>query len=179
MDVRTIGVTAIVAALAAAAPATAAAKCANADVVPSSKATRKQAVKAVLCLINEERTKRELPKLKQSKNLGKAAARWATRMDRENFFAHTYRGSTFSKRIRATGYRRRTKSLRLGENIGWGSGSLATPAARVRTWMAGGLHRRNILSTEHRDIGAAVAGPPKRGSSGATFVITFGGPKRR
>jgi len=62
----------------------------------------------------------------------------------------------------------------VGENIAWGSGSLATPREIERGWMRSPRHRANILSQRFREIGAGVAaGTPER-AGGATYTTDFG-----
>jgi uncharacterized protein YkwD len=149
--------------------------CAGADVVPVSAATIAQAQKAVACLVNVERKAAGRKPLKLNSKLRHSATDWAQRMDDEDFFAHTRSGSTAQKRIAATGYLKGARSFRVGENIGWGSGTLATPAARVRSWMSGGQHRKNILTADLRDIGVGIAGAPQDGvAEGAVYVLNFG-----
>jgi uncharacterized protein YkwD len=70
-----------------------------------------------------------------------------------------------------------TRSWSLGENIAWGSGELASPAAIVRSWMHSSGHRRNILDGGFRNIGIGVAsGAPAdvQGQPAATYTTDFG-----
>ena len=64
----------------------------------------------------------------------------------------------------------------VGENIGWGAGSRATPSAVVRAWMRSRPHRAALLSRRFRSIGTGVAiGSPRSGMSGAaTYTANFG-----
>lgn len=172
-------VTGAVVALLAAAPA-AAADCSAAETPPASAAAVKDARVAVVCIINEERAARGLAPLTVNRKLQKSAASWATRMDKENFFAHEHHGSTARKRIVATGYTKNQSKFFVAENIGWGSGSLATPGARVRNWMAGGLHRKNLLHPKLTEIGVGIAGAPKADVNGGNvYVLNFGDVKKR
>jgi uncharacterized protein YkwD len=51
----------------------------------------------------------------------------------QHYFAHDSRnGASFADRIKRTGWTRSRRSYTIGENIGWGGGSLATPRAMVR-----------------------------------------------
>jgi uncharacterized protein YkwD len=153
--------------------------CANADVVPS--ASNVTAVRtAVLCLLNAQRTGHGLGALHSNASLAHAAGHYSQTMVREGFFDHVSPGgSTLSSRINATKYLSRgVRSWALGENIGWASGTDATPAQMVSAWMHSAGHRANILDSTYRDIGVGVAlGAPTKASSAstaATFTTDFG-----
>ncbi|MDP2712798.1 MAG: CAP domain-containing protein [Solirubrobacteraceae bacterium] len=165
-----------------AAPATAttatATRCANAELVPNrSNADRVRS--ATLCLLNAERTRRGLRTLTSERQLGRAAGSHSAQMVRLGFFDHVCpRGSTLNTRVRrGTTYLRNVRRFSLGENIAWGSGSLATPRAIVRTWMRSSGHRRNILDRRFRNVGiGVVTGAPDDvgGAPAATYTTTFG-----
>ena len=62
------------------------------------------------------------------------------------YFAHEGRdGSQPAERIRATGYLSGGGAWRIGENLAWGTGDLATPRAIMAAWMHSPGHRANIL----------------------------------
>ena len=51
----------------------------------------------------------------------------------KRYFAHDSKsGATFLTRIKRTGWTRSRRSWTVGENIGYGTGSYATPRAMVR-----------------------------------------------
>jgi uncharacterized protein YkwD len=161
-----------------AAGAAAAAPCANADVQPTA-ANVAQVRSATLCLLNRERTSRGLPALRQEPQLRKVASRYAGQMVTHGFFAHVgYDGSTLGSRVRShTDYISRAARWSLGENLYWGSGSLATPMQSVDGWMHSAGHRRNVLDGKFRDIGIGIAiGAPQdvAGSPAATYATEFG-----
>ena len=56
-------------------------------------------------------------------------------------------------RIKATTYLRDVTSWSVGENLAWGSGTLATPRAMVRAWMQSADHRANLLDRHFADVG--------------------------
>jgi uncharacterized protein YkwD len=92
------------------------------------------------------------------------------------YFAHESRsGAPFSARIAGTGWTHSRRSYVIGENIGWASGSLATPRAMVRAWMHSAPHRANILDGRFHLIGVGVAVGSPLGGSGATYSTDFGG----
>jgi uncharacterized protein YkwD len=129
--------------------------------------------------MNAERSARGLASLRAQPALAAAAGRYAIQMVDERFLAHTSpRGSTVLSRIRATTYLRGAQAWSVGENIAWGSGTLATPRAIVQAWMQSPGHRANVLSPCFRDVGIGItAGVPtqrqdKAGSG--TYVTDFG-----
>jgi uncharacterized protein YkwD len=128
---------------------------------------------AVLCLVNAERRARGLAPLRDAGPLRTAAQRFSADMVARGYFDHVSpHGSTVSSRVRGAGYRNMSS---VGENIGWGSGAMATPAAIVRAWMASPPHRAVILNGHFREAGVGVtAGAPVAGRTGATFVLDVG-----
>jgi uncharacterized protein YkwD len=132
---------------------------------------------ATLCLINEERADRGRSRLGSRDQLKEAATKHSRAMDNQNFFSHdSPGGADMVDRVRRTGYLRGAGSWALGENIAWGSGSLATPARIVEAWMNSSGHRDNILSRNFEHIGIGVArGAPVAGvGDGATYTTDFG-----
>lgn len=126
---------------------------------------------AVRCLVNRERSKRGIAKLKYSSALTKAAQGHSENMVSEEFFDHVAPdGSTHTSRINAAGY----PGTYVGENIAWGSGSYATPRRIVAGWMNSSGHRANILNPQYRDHGVGIAIGNPNGGSGATYTHTFG-----
>ena len=67
-------------------------------------------------------------------------------VDRRYFAHESKSGASFVTRIKRTGWTRSRRSWTVGENIGYGSGSLSTPRSIVRGWMNSAGHRANILS---------------------------------
>jgi len=140
----------------------------------------RRASAATLCLLNRQRAAHGLRPLHRNRALATAAARHSRDMARRNFFAHTAPGGvTFADRIRGARYRPRG-GWSIGENIAWGSGRLASPAAIVRGWMRSPGHRANILDGRFRAIGVGVArGVPYAASAGvgrrgALYTTDFG-----
>jgi uncharacterized protein YkwD len=152
--------------------------CANTNLKPT-RANLEVVRTAVLCLHNRERARHGLPRLRENPLLRRAAERHTDNMVSERFFDHASpSGSTMVERIRRTGYTQRARSWALGENIAWGSGSLATAAQIHRSWMKSPGHRANILQRSFREIGIGIeSGLPVRLSaaqSGATYTTDFG-----
>jgi hypothetical protein len=148
---------------AAAAPSLAgAASCSGANRSPA-RLGQSATIQSTLCLLNKERASR-------------AADGHAGDMVAQRYFAHDSKsGATFVTRIKRTGWTRSRRSWTVGENIGYGSGSLATPRSMVAGWMHSSGHRANILARQFRMIGIGVANGAPTGNSGATYATDFGG----
>lgn len=181
---RTRPVTALVlaiAALAAASPSQAlaarsqAVACRSASTLPVDVDTD-SVRRATLCLLNEERERRGLARLRHNAQLAAAARRHARDMVTRSYFAHdSLSGASFIDRIEQTGYTRNV-SWTLGENLAWGSGRLASPLEIVKAWMASPGHRANVLG-RFREVGVGLAeGAPvdARGLSAHTYASEFG-----
>lgn len=153
-------------------PAASALACAGEQARPGRVSSRAY-TRAVECLVNEQRAGAGLAALGHDRRLARAARQFSSAMVRERFFAHVSPdGSTLSARARAAGYR----GDALGETIGWGAGSLATPAAIVRAWMESPPHHEILMSGAFRRIGLGVAlGSPQGASGAATVTADFGG----
>jgi uncharacterized protein YkwD len=151
-------------------------ECAHAHETPSA-SNLPEVRAAVLCLHNRERNARGLPPLRQHGKLRRAAQGHSGDMVAGRYFAHESRsGADLADRILKTGYAR-GHGWALGENIAWGTGSLATAAKIQRAWMESPGHRANILASDFREIGIGIAvGAPVNagGLEGATYTADFG-----
>jgi len=155
--------------------ASASAACRGASLAPGQ-GKASTARTAVVCLINQERARRGLRRLRVSRVLGRAAVRHSSDMVRRNYFAHVSPGGAdVMDRIRATGLALASSRVVVAENIAWGSGHIGTPRAIVRTWMRSPGHRANILRRGLRRIGVGAAAGAPQGVSGAarTFTANF------
>ena len=151
-------------------------QCANADIQPDP-GNLSAVSDATLCLLNAERSDRGLKTLKPARQLQRAALGHGSDMVANSYFAHDGRnGSKPAQRVRATGYLSKGGAWRIGENLAWGTGDLATPRAIMAAWMNSAGHRANILQPQYREIGfGVIAGnPSSRDGAGATFVTEFG-----
>jgi uncharacterized protein YkwD len=99
--------------------------------------------RAVLCLVNHQRTERGLPPLRPNPALERSAQAWTREMVRAQFFSS---GSNLGARISAAGYDWRMA----GENIAAG---YATARAVVEGWMGSTGHCRNILDPQYANVG--------------------------
>ena len=134
---------------------------------------------ATACLIDRERGAARLGALRANGSLQRVAARQSREMVLGDYFGDDNRaGQTPLQRIVATRYLRHAAAVSTAQNIGWGTGAQATPAAIVAAWMASPPHREIVLTDEFRDIGvgAAPAAPAAlaAGEPGATYTVEFG-----
>jgi uncharacterized protein YkwD len=137
-----------------------------------------QVTAATRCLIEREREAHRLGLLHSNGTLQRVAASQAREMVIGDYFGdNSLSGSTPIQRVEVSAYASRTKHLLVAQNIGWGTGGLATPAAMVRGWMLSPPHRHIMLTGGFRDIGVGIApaAPPRLtdGLPGATYTIEF------
>jgi uncharacterized protein YkwD len=150
-------------------------ECQNTDLMPSP--SNEGAVRAaILCLHNQIRAARGLPALRENAKLRRAAVGHANDMVSRGFFDHVSPGgATMVDRIMASRYANRNVGWSLGENLAWGTGSLATPREIMKAWMNSPGHRANVVKRSYREIGIGVAtGTPSAGGDGATYTADFG-----
>jgi uncharacterized protein YkwD len=133
---------------------------------------------AIRCLVNRERADHSLPTLRPNRELQGIASSLAGEMAVGGYFGDdTLSGQTPWQRIVASPYATGARVLAAAQNIGWGTGTLATPEGVVEQWMASPPHRLIILTSGYRDIGAGVA--PVAPSSlthekpGATYTLAL------
>jgi uncharacterized protein YkwD len=135
---------------------------------------------AVLCLINRERAQNgELP-LREDPKLDASAEAHVQDMLAKDYFEHiSPGGSTPVDRDRESRYiPSASVGYVVGENLAWGTLSLSTPQAIVAAWIASPGHLANIVESQYRDTGIAIA--PQVPSSlasdvaGATYAQEFG-----
>jgi uncharacterized protein YkwD len=135
---------------------------------------------ATLCLLNRERTQRGLQPLRINQLLAAASLAHSQDMVRQRYFEHTSPdGRSVGDRLRAIGYSRGV-SASAGENIAYGFGATATPAAIVRIWMNSPGHRADILRAAFTEIGIGIAIgapelPAEKQADSATYTTDFGG----
>jgi uncharacterized protein YkwD len=133
---------------------------------------------AITCLIDRERAHHRLPALRPNPDLQGIASSLAREMAIGGYFGDdSMAGQTPWQRITASPYAVDAQVVAAAQNIGWGTGGLATPQGVVEEWMRSAPHRLIILTSGYRDIGAGVA--PVAPSSltdekpGATYTVEF------
>jgi uncharacterized protein YkwD len=152
------------------------AACPNPALVPAPESIGAVA-EATLCLLNGERADHGLAPLAVNEKLGAAASAFAQDLVAGSYFSHTGRdGSDVLDRIERAGYTKADRGWRLGENLAWGTGALATPGSIMQAWMNSPGHRENILNPAYREIGIGVAtgNPARADGAGATYATEFG-----
>lgn len=123
---------------------------------------------ALGCLVNRARTERGLRALRRSAPLTRAATAHSADMVAAGFFSHVGSdGADVRRRAIRAGYQQRSRRNAIGETLGWGAGSYATPSELFAALMRSEQHRRAILDARFRDIGAGVAS----GSPGLTVGL--------
>jgi uncharacterized protein YkwD len=147
------------------------ATCAGAD-APASSSSLNRLRSAVVCLVNQQRTRRGLPPLASAAQLDSSAQAWTSTMVLTGQFTHGP-GDAFARRITAAGYVWQTA----GENIAAG---FSTPRSVVAGWMASTDHCRNILNPSFRDVGTGESdsrvGPYSSGTWTQDFGLRLGQP---
>jgi uncharacterized protein YkwD len=136
--------------------------------------------RTTLCLLNRQRARHHLPRLRSNRRLQTAARAHSADMVRRDYFEHTTpNGVDFASRILREGYVSQGQTWSLGENIAFGTGRDSTPRFIVNAWMHSPGHRANILRRGFRDIGIGIVmgvpGGLQGASSGATYTTDFGG----
>jgi uncharacterized protein YkwD len=128
-----------------------------------------------MCVINRFRATYGRRPLRFNPLLARAAQSYSRRMAAERFFSHTAPGGgTMVDRLRQSGYIGSRGVWTVGENLGWGTNALATPANIVRQWATSPGHRRNLLRPHYREAGIGIVTAAPTGAPGATYTINFG-----
>jgi uncharacterized protein YkwD len=135
--------------------------------------------RATLCLINRIRAAHGLRRLRANGSLRGVADSQVTTMLSWDYFADDRpSGQTPLSLVGVTRYPVHAASFAVGQNIAWGTGTLATPAHILTEWMASPPHRAVILTAEYRDAGVAVRPAVPRvlrpNRPGATYAMEFG-----
>ena len=153
--------------------------CANTELAPTAEDLPLVRA-AVLCLINRERAEHGLNPLGTDARLESAAEGHCAELISADYFAHVSpSGETPVDRIRRTGYiPGPSVGYVIGENLAWGTYSLATPQSIVSAWIASPGHLANILESQYTETGvgvvAAVPASVGGGAPGATYAQEFG-----
>ncbi len=135
---------------------------------------------AILCLVNTERAQNGVAPLRLSSELEQAAEGHSRELISADYFAHVSpSGETPVDRVRQTGYiPGPSVGYVIGENLAWGTYTLATPAAIVSAWIASPGHLANILESQYTETGIGVVPQVPsalgNGAPGATYAQEFG-----
>jgi uncharacterized protein YkwD len=117
---------------------------------------------SLLRAVNGARAAHHLRPLRIDSTLTRAARSHSQDMLAHGYFAH----GAFRSRMIAF----HARGPFVGENLAWGVGSLASPAAIVREWLASPEHRANLLRPGFSRIGIGESVGSFEGYGGATVV---------
>lgn len=130
--------------------------------VPANNCPSSSEIPSLRCEVNAVRKANGLPPLKINLRLRAAAQAHARDMIGRGYFAHNSPdGQTPTARAARAGYvRPNVRAWRIGENIGYGTGSSGTPRAIVQAWMHSPPHRKILLDRGFREGGGGIATSP-------------------
>ena len=132
----------------------------------------------VVKLVNQERAKRHLVKLRVNAKLVDAARAHTADMGENQYFEHSsYDGTSWSDRVLKYYVRDGYRRWKAGENIAWGAGLYSSPVSIVSGWMNSPVHRAVILTKDFREIGVGAASVEGYGSVDGTvwfFTLDLG-----
>lgn len=133
----------------------------------SDRVSRSSARVAVKCLINAERSARNL---RLRRDLNRAAQRHSNYMFRHRCVSHQCPGEASTEsRIRRTGYMSGASSYRIGEVIARHR-DRSSPRDIVRLWKKSSGHRAQILSSGYKHMGVGIVA--RNGK--AYYTVTLG-----
>jgi uncharacterized protein YkwD len=131
----------------------------------------------VLRLINAVRAQHGASPLRIDRRLARAARLHSRDMVAHRYFAHeSLSGDRPSARVARTGWMAGRRAWHVGEDLAWGIGPNARPAAIVAAWLRSPAHRRVLLDRRYRVVGVGIAlGTPVAGVvRGLTYTADFG-----
>jgi uncharacterized protein YkwD len=131
--------------------------------------------KAITCLVNRRREKRDRHLLDRNRRLELAARQHTRTMLAQDCFKHRCNGEPgLHRRVKRSGYTERQRSWRFAEILGYEN----TPSQMIGRWMHSRFNRRKVLDRDFRDLGVGVGwGSPVAGRDDgefATYTIVFG-----
>jgi uncharacterized protein YkwD len=132
---------------------------------------------SIVCDINVYRAQNGLRPLRWDWRLWRAAQNQADDMAANHYAGHrSANGMSLSDRVQPTGYIPTVPPWLLGENIGWGTSVMSTPASIVLGWLESPEHRENMLDPQFRDVGVGInqGAVKQKGQSGVIYVADFG-----
>lgn len=151
--------------------------CAHADVLAVDEQTRRLAIGALRCLVDEVRVAAGLPPLRRSAQLERAAQRHVDDEARHVYLSHVNRrGQDLQARVIAARYPRRRRSFRSSETLSWGIGIDGTAIGLLDVLRNSAAHNRRVMRADFRELGVglAVGLPVRRVGPGTTLSLIFG-----
>jgi uncharacterized protein YkwD len=143
---------------------------ADAD-LPISAMDRKRHRRAVARLVNDERRRRGLPRLRHSPLLSLSARAWARALSSSSRFAHgnlARRALRFPFVLAGRGGRRPVAEL-----LATGTGPESTPRRIVASWMASPRHRDLILGRWSHDAVWTQRDAPRPGHQPNSVIVVL------
>jgi uncharacterized protein YkwD len=141
------------------APASRSAGCNGAD-APAEQVSKKQFRKALLCLINQERAQRDIPKLVAREPLQETAQAHTSLLVQIDCLLqdwHQCPGEPdLETRMRRAGYFAGAERWQYAEN----TGCAKSAEAMVANWLHSSFHRNNMLRRRFDDVGIGSADDP-------------------
>lgn len=138
---------------------------------PAAPAARSAALsgpeQALLAEMNRVRAAHGRSPLHVDRRLQRAARAHSADMLRRDYFAH----GRVAARLAHYGVRAR----RVGENLAWGSGSLASARAMVQAWLRSPDHRANLLRRGFTRVGVAAPAGRFQGWTARVATADFAG----
>ena len=121
-----------------------------------------QSERSLLAAVNEVRAAHDLRPLRIDPNLVSAARAHSETLLRDDVFTH----GAFAARLARHGAR----GPAFGENLAWGTGSLASARSMVQSWLDSPGHRANLLRPGWTRIGIGLRVGRFLGYDGATVA---------
>lgn len=118
----------------------------------------------MLTVMNEAREAHHVGPLRADARLDRAARSHSSKMLRTGVLFH----GSVTARVRRVG----VHAPRVGENLAWGVGRLASAQTIVRMWMASPVHRRNLLDPRFDLVGIGALRGSFSGRRGALLITT-------
>ena len=134
--------------------AAAIAQCSAVTPVAAGSSSTAQLPTQLRMLVNSTRAQYGLRQLRRATLLDRSALLKAEEIRSCRSFSHTPCGNSFTRTFQQTGYFHGT--VRVGENLYWGSGGLGTPANAIAAWLKSPPHRANLLTPGWRDVGVGM-----------------------
>ena len=121
-----------------------------------------QSERSLLAAVNEVRAAHDLRPLRVDPNLVSAARAHSAALIRDDVFTH----GAFASRLARHGAR----GPAFGENLAWGTGSLASARSMVQSWLDSPGHRANLLRPGWTRVGIGLRVGSFLGYAGATVA---------
>ena len=125
--------------------------------------------RAVFELVNRERQRHGLRRMRFARSLSLSARAWARALSRESKFTH----GKFAQRVLRFPFALASagRPWKAAENLAWGTGDESAPRRIVARWMASPDHRRNILGAWQYGAVWSQRDAPKPGQQPDSAIV--------